>query len=149
MASVRKRGQRWTGLYRDADGKQKSAGTFGTENAAIKAAEAREAIVKAGETPRYWTSRRRSTRYRNAAFRRGFDGDLESLFAQVDTQFSHAQQAAAVPKLPRSFCHAGYVPILSMRTSGRKVNRGHLGRAGHWWWEIACVLGRCGCCHYW
>ena len=45
MASARKRGQRWTGLYRDSAGKQKSAGSFGTEAEALKAAEHAEALA--------------------------------------------------------------------------------------------------------
>jgi hypothetical protein len=38
MASARPRGTRWTALYRDADNKQKSAGTYGDKNTALKAA---------------------------------------------------------------------------------------------------------------
>ena len=45
MASVRKRGSRYSGLYRDATGKQKSAGTFATEREALKAAEHAEAVA--------------------------------------------------------------------------------------------------------
>lgn len=45
MASARKRGQRYTGLYRDASGKQKSAGTYDTEREALKAAEHAEALA--------------------------------------------------------------------------------------------------------
>ncbi|HUN30394.1 MAG TPA: site-specific integrase [Trebonia sp.] len=42
MASARKRGDRWTGLYRDADGKQKSAGSFNTEDEALARARVAE-----------------------------------------------------------------------------------------------------------
>ena len=42
MASARKRGQRWTGLYRDASGKQKSAGTYGTYDEALARAQVAE-----------------------------------------------------------------------------------------------------------
>jgi hypothetical protein len=35
MASARLRGKRWTALYRDSSGAQKSAGTFGTEDEAL------------------------------------------------------------------------------------------------------------------
>ncbi len=35
MASVRARNGRFTGLYRDASGAQKSAGTFGTYDEAL------------------------------------------------------------------------------------------------------------------
>lgn len=45
MASGRKRGKTWMGLYRDADGCQKSAGSFPTEKAALKAARLAEAGV--------------------------------------------------------------------------------------------------------
>jgi hypothetical protein len=38
MASVRERNGRFTGLYDDASGKQKSAGTFVTEKEARQAA---------------------------------------------------------------------------------------------------------------
>ena len=44
MASTRERNGRYTGLYRDSAGKQKSAGTFGTERQALKAAEYAEAL---------------------------------------------------------------------------------------------------------
>jgi hypothetical protein len=49
MASARQRGQRWAGLYRDADGRQRSAGTFGTEKEALKAAEAQRGASKRGK----------------------------------------------------------------------------------------------------
>ena len=39
MASARLRNNRWAALFRDAQGKQKSAGTFATEKEALKAAE--------------------------------------------------------------------------------------------------------------
>ena len=45
MASARQRGKRWTGLYRDASGKQKSAGAYDTEREALKAAEHAEALA--------------------------------------------------------------------------------------------------------
>jgi hypothetical protein len=40
MASARKRGQRWTGLFRGASGAQRSAATFDTEKEALKVAQA-------------------------------------------------------------------------------------------------------------
>lgn len=45
MASTRERSGRFTGLYRDADDKQKSAGTFDDEREALKAAEYEEALA--------------------------------------------------------------------------------------------------------
>ncbi len=45
MASARKRGKAWMGLYRDADGRQRSAGSHPTEKAAMKAARLAEAGV--------------------------------------------------------------------------------------------------------
>lgn len=42
MASARKRNGRWTALYRDASGKQKSAGTFGSETEALARAQVAE-----------------------------------------------------------------------------------------------------------
>jgi integrase len=42
MASARKRGGRWTGLYRDADGKQKSAGSYDSETEALARAQVAE-----------------------------------------------------------------------------------------------------------
>jgi hypothetical protein len=45
MASTRERNGRYTGLYRDSDGKQKSAGTFATDKDALKAAEYAEALA--------------------------------------------------------------------------------------------------------
>jgi integrase len=42
MASARQRGSRWTGLYRDAKGKQKSAGTYDTETEALARAQVAE-----------------------------------------------------------------------------------------------------------
>jgi integrase len=43
MASARDRDGRWIGLYRDGDGKQKSAGTYATKREALKAARVAEA----------------------------------------------------------------------------------------------------------
>ena len=45
MASTRERNGRFTGLYRDASNKQKSAGTFDSETEALKAAEYEEALA--------------------------------------------------------------------------------------------------------
>ena len=45
MASVRPRGKKFMGLYRDASGSQKSAGSFSTEKEALKAARLAEAGV--------------------------------------------------------------------------------------------------------
>jgi integrase len=42
MASVRERGGRYTGLYRTETGQQRSAGTFPTRKAALRAAQCRE-----------------------------------------------------------------------------------------------------------
>lgn len=39
MASARPRGERWMGLYRDANGKQKSAGTYDTYDEAVARAQ--------------------------------------------------------------------------------------------------------------
>ena len=44
MASARKRGETWTGLYRDGEGRQRSAGSFTTKKEALKAAT----LVEAG-----------------------------------------------------------------------------------------------------
>jgi integrase len=52
MASARQRDGRWTGLYRDHEGHQRSAGTYGTKSAALKAARASEAIEAAGADAR-------------------------------------------------------------------------------------------------
>lgn len=49
MASTRERNGKWTGLYRNQDGKQQSAGTFKTHTAALKAANACEALEKNGQ----------------------------------------------------------------------------------------------------
>jgi integrase len=49
MASTRQRGQKFTGLYRDAQGRQKSAGSFNTEREALKAAEHAEAVANPPE----------------------------------------------------------------------------------------------------
>ena len=45
MASARKRGKKWMGLYRDADGRQRSAGSYATKKAALEAAKLAEAGV--------------------------------------------------------------------------------------------------------
>jgi hypothetical protein len=42
MASARLRGSRWTALYRDGTGKQKSAGAYGTEEEALARAKVAE-----------------------------------------------------------------------------------------------------------
>jgi hypothetical protein len=39
MASARERNGRWTGLYRDANGKQRSAGTYDTQEEALARAK--------------------------------------------------------------------------------------------------------------
>jgi hypothetical protein len=41
MASARRRGKTWMGLYRDAEGRQRSAGSFATKKEALKAATVR------------------------------------------------------------------------------------------------------------
>jgi integrase len=45
MASARERNGRFAGLFRDASGKQRSAGTFDDERSALKAAEHAEAVA--------------------------------------------------------------------------------------------------------
>jgi integrase len=45
MASTRERSGRYTGLYRDSAGKQRSAGTFPSEREALRAAEHEEALA--------------------------------------------------------------------------------------------------------
>jgi hypothetical protein len=52
MASTRQRDGRWTGLYRDREGHQRSGGTYSTKSAALKAAKASEAIEAAGADAR-------------------------------------------------------------------------------------------------
>ena len=42
MASARLRGRKWSGLYRDADGRQKSAGSYDTEEEALARAQVAE-----------------------------------------------------------------------------------------------------------
>ncbi len=49
MASARQRDGRWTGLYRDRQGRQRSAGTFDGKTAALKHARAAEAVEAAGQ----------------------------------------------------------------------------------------------------
>ena len=59
MASARLRNNRWAALFRDAQGKQKSAGTFATEKEALKAAEHAEAVARPPKTTEVqWASRR-------------------------------------------------------------------------------------------
>ena len=68
MASTRMRGNgKWTALYRDKGGAQRSAGTHPTKKSALKAATAAEAIeatgrsakrVINGPTPLYLDSKR-------------------------------------------------------------------------------------------
>jgi hypothetical protein len=45
LASARQWGQKFTGLYRDAQGRQKSAGSFNTKQEALKAVEHAEAVA--------------------------------------------------------------------------------------------------------
>lgn len=59
MASARRRGKRWTGLYRDASDKQKSAGTYDTEREAIKAAEYQEARANPPEAIEVYSGAKR------------------------------------------------------------------------------------------
>jgi integrase len=51
MASVRRRGAKFTGLYRDANGAQKSAGSFGTEEEALARATVLEFDARPPEYP--------------------------------------------------------------------------------------------------
>ncbi|HYZ52795.1 MAG TPA: tyrosine-type recombinase/integrase [Streptosporangiaceae bacterium] len=51
MASVRQRGNRYTALFRDSSGAQKSAGTFDTKREALKAAKRAEALGEAPSKP--------------------------------------------------------------------------------------------------
>lgn len=48
MASARERNGRWTALYKDRAGSQRSAGTFDSKRAALRAAKASETLEKAG-----------------------------------------------------------------------------------------------------
>lgn len=50
MASTRERNGRYIGLFRDAQGKRKSAGTYATEKEALKAAGHAEALANPPET---------------------------------------------------------------------------------------------------
>jgi len=59
MASARKRGQRWTGLYRDASGAQKSAGSFKTEEEALARARVAELDANPPETVEVYAATRR------------------------------------------------------------------------------------------
>lgn len=51
MASVRQRGNRWTALYRDRDGKQKSAGSYDDEDVALAHAVLAEREARPPEPP--------------------------------------------------------------------------------------------------
>jgi integrase len=59
MASVRPRGKRFMGLYSDASGKQKSAGTFGTYDEALARAQVAELDAKPLEYPEVHPRERR------------------------------------------------------------------------------------------
>jgi integrase len=52
MASARARDGRWTGLYRDRLGRQRSAGTFDTKTLALKHARTAEALEASGQDAR-------------------------------------------------------------------------------------------------
>ena len=52
MASARQRDGRWTGLYRDGQGRQRSGGTFDTKTAALKHARTAEALEASGQDAR-------------------------------------------------------------------------------------------------
>lgn len=59
MASARLRGKRWTALYRDSSGAQKSAGTFSTEDEALARAKVAELDANPPESVEvYATSKR-------------------------------------------------------------------------------------------
>ena len=59
MASARKRGEKFMALYRDADGKQKSAGTYATKKAAVSAATLAEAGMVPVKTVDVYSDRKR------------------------------------------------------------------------------------------
>jgi integrase len=59
MASTRQRNGRWTGLYRDTQGRQKSAGTYDSEREALRAAEHQEALARPTEPIEVYPGRRR------------------------------------------------------------------------------------------
>ena len=57
MASARKRGKKFMALYRDGDGRQKSAGSYATKKAALDAAKLAEAGIMPVKTE--WRTRAR------------------------------------------------------------------------------------------
>ena len=59
MASVRKRGSKFTGLYRDASGAQKSAGSFDTYDEALARAQVAELDARPLEYPEVFSKERR------------------------------------------------------------------------------------------
>src|SRR5580693_9031187 len=62
MASTRTRNGRIIGLYRDAQGRQKSAGTWPTQAEALKAAKHAEALANPPETTMVYASEKRGHR---------------------------------------------------------------------------------------
>jgi hypothetical protein len=59
MASTRSRNDRIIALYRDAQGRQKSAGTYDTKAEALKAAKHAEALANPPETTMIYPSEKR------------------------------------------------------------------------------------------
>jgi len=59
MGSARLRGKRWTALYRDASGAQRSAGSFDTEEEALARAKVAELDAKPLETVELYQTARR------------------------------------------------------------------------------------------
>src|ERR1700733_9681402 len=72
MASARLREERWSALYRNAQGKQRSAGTFDTEEEALARAKVAELDANPPEPvdvfrARHWLDRIRAGRQRQEA----------------------------------------------------------------------------------
>lgn len=76
MASTRERNGRFTGLYRDAQGKQRSAGTFASEREALRAAGHAEAVANPPKTIEVDPARKRGKATVAAYAPRWIDGQL-------------------------------------------------------------------------
>lgn len=130
MASTRERNGRWTGLYRGADGEQKSAGTFGTEDEALARAKVAELDANPPETVEVYATSKRG-RLTVAGYAPGW------LASQILEETSRESYGNAVKRIIR---HLGCMPREDIAPDDVRKMLKALERAGLADATIACTL---------
>jgi integrase len=126
MASTRVRNSRFIGLYRDAQGRQKSAGTFDTEHQALKAGKHAEALANPPEIEMAYRTEKRGKvtvagygpgwlegHRLEASSREGYTSRLKHIIRELGTktlaEIEPADVRAFLRKLERSGLSSGTV----------------------------------------